>query len=256
MPKLLHPTSDCICFYCGKQATWVSVNTKIFRCLEKITQCPGHIEKAEAARKRNTTSETRKNHMKRMSINGNKKLKELHTDLSWVSAKGEKISEALRKRGGHSGKNNPMFGKTHTSSAKKAQSNKASNRDHNSYKKATETKIKRGIAVPKESKSDWEFYREQVTNFTSLSWKFYQHLINPAGLIRGKEYELDHMFSITEGFLQEIPPEIIGHFANLELIPKETNRTKRTKCSITKEELYEAVNVSVAPFSPSSDTVI
>jgi IS30 family transposase len=50
-------------------------------------------------------------------------------------------------------------------------------------------------------------------------------------------YQLDHKFSIVEGFKQNIKPEIIGNIINLEFIPWEENLNKRTKCSLTKEEI-------------------
>jgi hypothetical protein len=256
MPKIFNPTSDDTCFYCGNRAYWVSVNSKIARCTEKITQCLGFIAKAEATRKKNSTPEKRREHMKKMSESGNKKLKELHTDPIWAQAKGERISNKIKERGGHYGKNNPMYNKFHTESAKKLQKEKANRRNPESYKQASNTKIKLGLAIPKEFKTTWELYQQQVDNYTYLSWKHYHDVINPNNLVRGDLYELDHKFSKTEGFRQGIPPEIIGHFANLELITKTENRSKRTKCSITKEQLYESVKVSVAPFSPSSDTDI
>ena len=255
MPKLKE-YDNYICFYCGSKANWVSVNSKLFRCVEKITQCSGFIIKAESSRKINTTEEERIAHMKRMSVSGNKKLQQLHTDPAWVDKKGKKISDSLQGRGGHRGERNPMFNKKHKSHAKQLQSFKASSRSPESYQLATSTKIERGIAVPKESKTEWELYREKVTNFTNISWKYAEHIINPNNLNRGNEYELDHKFSITEGFIQGVPPEIIGHPSNLELLPKRENRSKRIKCSITREELYEAVKVSSAPFSPSSLTDI
>jgi len=180
----------------------------------------------------------------------------LHNNPDWVIKKGKKIAAALEQRGGYSGNNNPMFGKKHSLHSKKLLSERAVKRSPESYKKATSTKIEKGIATPKESKTEWELYREQVINHTTNSWKYTKHIINPENLVRGADYELDHKFSITEGFLQGIPPEIIGHPANLELLPKIVNRKKRTNCSITKEELYEAVKVNSAPFSPSSLTDI
>jgi transposase len=50
-------------------------------------------------------------------------------------------------------------------------------------------------------------------------------------------YHLDHKFSIIEGFKQGIEPKIIGGINNLEFIPWEENLKKRTKCSITINEL-------------------
>ena len=50
-------------------------------------------------------------------------------------------------------------------------------------------------------------------------------------------YCLDHKYSIFEGFKNGIKPEIIASLKNLVFIPWRDNVVKRTKCSITKEEL-------------------
>lgn len=240
MPKLTTVNANDTCFLCESQAFYISYNSKKMRCVEKITQCPGFIKKAEASRQQNMTAEDRRDHMKTMSQKGNAILKELHNNSDWVAKKGSNISEAIEDRGGHSGINNPMYGKSHSIDTKQKLSNKASNRNPICYIEATETKISRGIAIPKEQKSDWELYREQVLNCTYRSWRQYRDQINPLGLERGSEYELDHKFSITEGFKQGVDSAIIGHFANLELIPKSVNRSKRIRCSITLEELITA----------------
>lgn len=227
------------------------------RCVEKITQCPGFVKKAKKTRNANRTPEKLIAHMKKMSVEGHKTLKKLQKDVEWVDAKSKKISEAIKERGGHNGEKNPMFGKTHKNKTKIKQSIKAKNRNPKCYQKSTKTKILKGIAVPKELKTAWELYNEQINNFTLASWKKYQSIINPNNFPRGKDYELDHKFSKTEGFLQNVPPEIIGHYLNLEVIPKNKNRSKRIKCSITLEELYlEIGKCSTIPSdSPSSDTI-
>lgn len=238
MPKLVDH-NNYICHLCGSQAFFVSFNLKKYRCVEKITQCPGFVKKAEESRQKNMTLKERQDHMKKMSQKGNETLKMLHNNYEWVSNKGKKISESVKKRGGHSGKNNPMYGKFHNQETKKKLSEKANKRDLRCYDKATETKISKGIAIAKDLKSEWEVYKEQVNNYTYKSWKYHQDKINPFKLKRGKEYELDHKFSITEGFKQNIKPEIIGHYSNLELIPKFKNRSKRINCSITVEDLIK-----------------
>src|SRR3989304_2870297 len=48
-------------------------------------------------------------------------------------------------------------------------------------------------------------------------------------------YHLDHKYSISEGFRNNIPPEVIGHIANLEFITWRKNSSKYKKCSITIE---------------------
>lgn len=54
---------------------------------------------------------------------------------------------------------------------------------------------------------------------------------------RGKDFHLDHKFSIAEGFRQKISPEIIGNIVNLRIISSYENITKSDGCSITKEVL-------------------
>lgn len=243
MPKLTTVNANNTCFLCGSQAFYISYNSKKMRCVEKITQCPGFVKKAEASRQNNMTAEERRSHMKKMSDRGNATLKELHTNSDWVAEKGSKISKAVKSRGGHSGINNPMYSKSHSIDTKQKLSERAIERNPACYANATKTKIARGIAIPKEQKTDWELYREQVLNHTYKSWQHHQDKINPLGLERGSEYELDHKFSITEGFKQGVNPAVIGHFSNLELIPKSVNRSKRIRCSITLEELLQLQNV-------------
>ena len=83
-----------------------------------------------------------------------------------------------------------------------------------------------------------EKYRRQVVSLTKKQ---------PISLLKNYEkrgisgingiYQLDHKYSILEGFKNNINPEIIASLNNLVFIPWEENVMKRTKCSITKEEL-------------------
>jgi hypothetical protein len=210
------------------------------RCEEKVSRCPAVIKKAQATRDANTTPEERQAHMKKMSQKGNSVLQERSKDIEWVTKKSNNIAAGVRHRGGHSGINNPMHGRTHSDETKQKLSNRAKNRDPACYLKATDTKISLGISIPKDQKTEWEVYREKVHNHTRTSWQGYQVIINPLNLKRGSEYELDHKFSVTEGFKQGVSPSTIGHYANLELIPKDANRSKRINCSVTLEELVRA----------------
>lgn len=51
----------------------------------------------------------------------------------------------------------------------------------------------------------------------------------------------DHMYSIVEGYKNNIPPEIIAHPANCMLMTHSENASKRTKCSITLDELKNKI---------------
>lgn len=57
-----------------------------------------------------------------------------------------------------------------------------------------------------------------------------------------KSYHLDHMFSICEGFRNNVSPEIIGNIYNLKFIPWRENQLKGKKCSITLEKLTQLIN--------------
>lgn len=60
---------------------------------------------------------------------------------------------------------------------------------------------------------------------------------NPTGISR------DHMFSIYEGYKQNVDPYYISHPANCQLLQHNINlHTKGIRCSITLQELYDRVN--------------
>ena len=85
-------------------------------------------------------------------------------------------------------------------------------------------------------------YYEAVNQETNRSLIKYKKEIKNYHL-RGRKfgYQLDHKFSINEGFLQKIDPKIIGHWKNLEILTSLDNERKWNKCSITIEELLEEI---------------
>jgi endogenous inhibitor of DNA gyrase (YacG/DUF329 family) len=83
-------------------------------------------------------------------------------------------------------------------------------------------------------------YYNQVRLETNKSWYNNFYRINGEGPNkRSKDVHLDHIYSISEGFRNNVPPEIIGHWTNLRLISKIENSSKGTKCHKTLEQLYE-----------------
>lgn len=52
----------------------------------------------------------------------------------------------------------------------------------------------------------------------------------------------DHMYSVREGFINGVDPEIIKHPANCRLMIHKENNKKNTKCSITLEELLDRID--------------
>lgn len=101
--------------------------------------------------------------------------------------------------------------------------------------------------------NEWRLKMENSGYFTPLSLKTefakYKQLVwsytrkNNLTILenydkRGRSnYHIDHKFSITQGFLKDIPPNIIGSIHNLEMLHHKDNIKKYSKCSITKEEL-------------------
>lgn len=53
----------------------------------------------------------------------------------------------------------------------------------------------------------------------------------------------DHMFSVYEGFINKIPPEILKHPANCKLMIHNQNVSKLSKSSITLEELLKRIKI-------------
>ena len=72
----------------------------------------------------------------------------------------------------------------------------------------------------------------------------YKDIINPKNVKRGKNYHLDHKYSIFEGFNNGVSPKIIGQYYNLEIMTAYDNLKKNKQCSITLNELleYEKIN--------------
>jgi len=86
-------------------------------------------------------------------------------------------------------------------------------------------------------KFGWQRYKFLVRYYSELSFKKHYVEINPNEYERGKDYHLDHKYSIYEGFLNNISPKLVGHYQNLEVISSNENLKKNKKCSITINEL-------------------
>ena len=86
-----------------------------------------------------------------------------------------------------------------------------------------------------------ERYHSEVWAVTGQNFKQYKHLIDGADL-RGNDFHLDHIFSISEGFRNDIPAYIIGHVTNLRILPSSENCSKQGKCHKTIDQLYEDFN--------------
>jgi hypothetical protein len=89
---------------------------------------------------------------------------------------------------------------------------------------------------------EYNKYNDKVYKVTYKSLMKYSNKIKNLKL-RGIEdgYDLDHIFSIYEGFNENIDPEIIGHWKNLRIIKSSKNRRKGKKSSIKISELINKI---------------
>ena len=62
-------------------------------------------------------------------------------------------------------------------------------------------------------------YRREVEIITKRSYHDHYYDINPNDLERSRYvYHLDHIYSVQEGFNNNVPPEVIGHWTNLRMM--------------------------------------
>lgn len=99
-------------------------------------------------------------------------------------------------------------------------------------------KYEDGSWIPLENKTDMEYYYMIVKSLTEK--QFHKHFYEiPFSRLRGKDFHLDHIFSIFEGFRNNIPPFYIAHFSNLRIIKGSENMSKQQRCDKTLDELFE-----------------
>jgi len=119
--------------------------------------------------------------------------------------------------------------------------------DEHKNEKRKKTKIERGLIIPDEFLSDYKIYFKKVKKITETTYKKYKNIINPYNyerVVNGKKgFQLDHIYSIFEGFLNKVEPEIMGHIENLQMIKWEDNRFKSKKCSIDLIELKNRIKL-------------
>lgn len=90
------------------------------------------------------------------------------------------------------------------------------------------------------NKDGWEKYYFLVWYYSEKNYLEHKNQINPNNYRRGKNFHLDHKFSICEGFKNNVPPILIGGVNNLEVIPAKENLKKGTKCSLKINEIENA----------------
>jgi len=81
-------------------------------------------------------------------------------------------------------------------------------------------------------------YTAAARHQTNLTYQKYKHILDPDNK-RSRDYVLDHIYSIFDGFTNNIPVDVICHYTNLKLIHKTSNSSKNCRSDKTTEQLYE-----------------
>ena len=100
------------------------------------------------------------------------------------------------------------------------------------YKKWTDIMVAKGfIRPPEEREKQFEYYREcwKVTFKQKLKTLLFFEM-RGSNLNEIKNYAIDHKISISFGYKNNIPPEIIGNINNLQMLPAPENSRKNKDC--------------------------
>ena len=125
---------------------------------------------------------------------------------------------------------------------KKILKEKYGNEKFNNPNKTKNTRINNGTQISDEKTDNFNYYKRLTINRTLTIYRNNKQIINPNDLKRSKKgYHIDHKFSIKQGFLNNLPIEIITHPCNLHLIDYKENLMKQDNCYITVNELLNNI---------------
>jgi len=108
--------------------------------------------------------------------------------------------------------------------------------------KVRKTRESNGQWIKSKELSDFYLYQKRVWFFTNISAKekFTKEELKQRGQKKELGHkQLDHIFSVHEGFNLGILPSIIGCKSNINLVDCSYNLLKDSKCDITLEELFQ-----------------
>ena len=91
-----------------------------------------------------------------------------------------------------------------------------------------------------EDREDIKSYKKYIEKLSNINYKLYKSTINPNNLKRGRNaYHLDHIYSIIDGFNNNVDPNIIASSVNLRMLSEKDNIAKNGTSHMTLEQLYD-----------------
>lgn len=88
-------------------------------------------------------------------------------------------------------------------------------------------------------------YARRCHQYADTQYKRNKHLIDPDNK-RSKDYHVDHIYSVTDGFLNDVPVNVLSDISNLRLISASDNYKKHKKSEKSLAQLYEDYACSVS----------
>ena len=89
-------------------------------------------------------------------------------------------------------------------------------------------------------------YRLAVKMHSERSYRKHFHELNLERKRRSRhQYHLDHIFPVVEGWLQGVPPEVIAHPKNLQLLWCTDNIVKGARTDVTLDAFYERIGAVI-----------
>ena len=95
------------------------------------------------------------------------------------------------------------------------------------------------IRIPFEQIKEFEKYSRVVRSLTRGVFNRNKKIIDPNGLkeVDSKKYHIDHIYSVSDGFINNVDPKIISSVYNLRVISQDDNLSKGKNSEITLEKL-------------------
>lgn len=84
-------------------------------------------------------------------------------------------------------------------------------------------------------------YRNRCHQYLETQYQKYKHILDPENK-RGKYWHIDHVYSVFDGFLNNVPINVISDVSNLRLIKDTDNYKKHKSSHKTLSKLYEDYN--------------
>lgn len=100
------------------------------------------------------------------------------------------------------------------------------------------------IMISDDQIEKYEKYCNYIRSLTRQTYKINKQIIDPYNK-QSKLFHIDHIYSIYDGFKNNIDPIILSSIYNLRLITREENSKKGGKSDMTLEELLEKYNSSL-----------